>query len=402
MEKRQLALFQKFQKETWILIFGCLLYFFFCWILFSMTVDPMYGVQKPPAIAADSNAYFVSAGLNGGNESDGVDQGSLLNLGGSSLGPVAVAIVCRTPFGVACFNCILFLIVLWWAGTIPGVRREYFAVMMALIPQMVPTLMTLNKEMLGIAGLVAFAAYLYGGSEGGKNRRSRRGSKWLLFAAFLFSMFARWEQVLIPLWYLAAESRISPVRGRPGRAIAALLAVCSVGWFAVVHIVHLNLGGFLVGVSGGGGVLTRLYTIQENGGYFLVALPKVIMNIAGRWVTPGYFLGPYWEEDFGNSWQNAYIGELTSLCMLGFLAFALLRGRFRLSHPLIHLTSIYFICTAVNPFVQPRYIYPAYALLLMELSRRKEDSEQVAPFWTPPALAPSYKMMQGRAPARVE
>ncbi len=352
----------------WLLTFCCLIYFAFCWAIFTVTVEPQYGSLKPPSIEADSSNYFGMAGLGG---DDTLNEGSLVAFGGSSLGPVTTALIFRTRFGVACFNCALFLLTVWWAGRIPGVRREVFALLMAIEPQTLPTLMTLNKEIFAIAGLISFAAYLY---PLGKTR-SGRASKWFLLATFILSMFARWEQVLVIGWYLAVESRWSPVRKKPGKGIVALLIFCSLSWAAAVHVVHINLAGFIEQAQGG--LISRLYAIQADGGYFLVALPKILMNIAGRWTNPTYFLGDYWETDFEGVWQNAYIGILSSLVMLVILGITILRDRFRFGRPLIYFTAIYFICTALNPFIQHRYIYPAYALIVLELARRNESLETV-------------------------
>ena len=379
----------------WVLTVCCVIYFAFCWGIFTVTVEPQYGSMRPPSIEADSSNYFGLAGL--GDEGS-VNQGSLVNFGGSSLGPVITALIFRNRFGVAWFNCALFLLVIWWAGRIPGVRREVFAVLMMIEPQLLPTLMTLNKEIFAIAGLMSFAAYLYPVTK----TRSGRASKWFLLATFVLSMFARWEQVLVIGWYLIAESKRSPIRNKPAKGIVALLLVCSFAWAAAVHIVHVNLAGFIEQAQGG--VISRLYAIQADGGFFLVALPKILMNIAGRWTSPLYFLGDYWDTDFDGVWQNAYIGILSSLVMLVVVAITIVRDRFRLARPLIYFTATYFVCTALNPFIQHRYIYPAYALIALELARRSELLEPVPAnvLQRLPALPSKYRWLIARGIQRYQ
>jgi hypothetical protein len=332
--------------------------------------------------------YFARAGLLDPNSPGAVDT-DLVSFGGSALGPVTMALIGRNVFGVALINGFLFLLITWWAGMIPGVRREVFLILMAVEPQLLPTLMTLNKEILALSGLVSFAAYIYSRQA----NAGQKGNKTLLFAGLIFSALARWEQALVPLWYLVIESQRSPVRGKPWRATALLLLLCSIGWTLGVTVLHLDLGGFIVAVEGGGTV-AKLYAIQAKGGFFLVALPRIIMNLAGRWVIPTYFLSGYWTEDFNGNLQNQFIGILSSLCMLIVVGYTIVRGRFRLGRPLIHLTLIYFIYTSINPFIQPRYIYPGYVLLAMELSRRKEALEPVKPIKGLPPLAPSYRALQ--------
>ena len=382
-------LFEIRSRKSWLIIFGLFVYFAFCWATYTATVEPLYGDQNPDTISADSAAYFQLAGMQDPSGEGSVDKGSLVSLGGSSLGPVAIAVIFRGAFGVACFNCVLFLVVIWWASKIPGVRGDWFALIMVVNPQTIPTLMTLNKEILAIAGMVAFSRYLYsrGASTGSKSSKS------MLFLGIVFSILGRWQQVIIVFWYLAAESRWSPVRGKARWSLVTLLLALSIGYAAVVHILHINLQGFLIQTAGGG-TIVRLNHIQDMGGYFLIAPLKILMNIAGRFVTPAYFLHDYWLENFGNSLQNRYIGILASLDMLITIFLLLAMDRLRASRPMIRLAFVYFICTAVNPFVQPRYMYPGFALLALELSRRRSSLEAVQPLPAPPPLPPSYRTEQ--------
>ena len=266
--------------RNWLLILSFCFYLAVSWVLYSITVDPMYGMMSPPTIGADSGTYFQMAGLSEAANNSAVDQSSLVNLGGSSLGPVAVALVFRTTFGVACFNVALLLLTIWWAGLIPGVSRELFAFLVAIDLQTIPTLMTLNKEVLAIAGMVAFCVYVYKRRDGS----SRLVSRTFLMMAVVLSILARWEQIAILFWYIALQWRRSPLRMRPRTAVVALLLCCSLGYAAAVHVLHVNLEGF-VKQAEGGGTISLLYKIQERGGYFLVAAPKILMNMLGQ---PGY------------------------------------------------------------------------------------------------------------------
>ena len=381
------GLFVSRPVRIWGLVFLLCMYLVFCWAMYTVAVEPLYEVMNPPAIGADPGAYFEAAE---DLTKPKTSSATRLSLGGSTLGPGLVGLVFRTPFGVALFNCVLFAICVWWAGRIPGLNRLRLSILMVIEPQMLPTLMTLNKEMLAIAGLVSFGAYIYSGQNEGK----RRGSVFYLIVALILSFMGRWQQMLILFWFLAAESRRSPFRGKPWRSIVALLMFISIGWVTALKVLHIDLGGFVATVEGSGGMAARLYAVQAKGGFFLIALPKIVMYLAGRWVTPAYFLHDYWFEDWYNNWQNQYIGILSSLFMVLMLAYFFIRGRFRMHRPLIYLATIYFICTATNPFIQPRYIYPAYVLLAMELSRRQDVLEPVKPLWKPPAMPPSYRAAQ--------
>ena len=231
---RPKTLFDSHPARKWGLVFLLCMYLVFCWGLYTVTVEPLYEAANPPTIGADPGSYFEAAKDLSMPQTSSATR---LSLGGSTLGPGLVGLVFRTPFGVAWFNCALFAATVWWAGRVPGLNRVHFSMLMAIEPQMVPTLMTLNKEMMAIAGLASFCAYIYGGQEHGK----RRGSMFYLVAALILSFMGRWQQILILFWYLAMESRRSPFMGKPWKSLVALLMFISIGWVTALKLLHIDL-----------------------------------------------------------------------------------------------------------------------------------------------------------------
>jgi hypothetical protein len=375
-------LFPRKPVSSWLVIATLCVYLALCWLAYTAFVEPLFG-NDDYFIAADSGTYFEAA------REESAETGgyaSQVNLGGSTLGPVIVAKIFRTQLGVAIFNCVLFAICIQASASIPGVKRRTFALLLMANALTLPSLMTLNKEILALAGVVLFAKYLY----------SERKSLWLLGAVFVFSTMARWQQTFFILIYMGLESRFSPFRGKPKRAIAAVLGSISIAWaliasrFPTLLAAYMALAGLI-----NQGTLARLNAIQAKGGFFVVVWPKILMNIGGRLLGTSYILHDWIHEDFHNL-QNSVIGNLHSLVFLALMAFMLIRGRFRLKRPLVFFALIYMIFTAASPFIQNRYEYPAYVLLALEMSRRKESLEPTEPLPRPPALPPSYRIYAGQ------
>ena len=76
---------------------------------------------------------------------------------------------------------------------------------MMINPFLMAALITLNKEIFALAGIVVFIRYTC----------ARKFRLWWLGLALVLSLFARWQQMAVILIYVLLESRISPVRGRP-------------------------------------------------------------------------------------------------------------------------------------------------------------------------------------------
>ncbi len=362
-------LFRRRAVGTWVVVGVFCLYLLGCWFLFFYAVDPVADFSFQPTVEADSPAYWTMSGVSDAHLGEFSDDQTYLALG-NSLGPVLLAKLFRTRAMIGIFDCLLLLVVFRSAGHIPGVRRELFAVLILLNALTMPSLVTLNKEILAFAGLVFFARYIYA-----KTYRIP-----LLFWSLLFSGLARWEQIVILLTYLALENRLSPVRGRHGRGVFLVVAVITVAYPIALHSSRVDLSAFLAQVEGAG-VILRLDTLQGQFGFPLVVFPKILMNVLGRLVTPTYFLTDFWSGDFSDL-QNQFFQHAHVISFGGLLLVAFLRNRLRLARPLPYLLLLYFVFTSVNPFIQPRYQYPAYGLLCLEMSRRSSALEPVKKRWT--------------------
>jgi hypothetical protein len=357
-----LGLFRARPVGSWVAIGALLVYLVLCWGAFFAFVQG----APPLHIEADSTTYFVVAGI---VPSTDVSDDQLVTFGGNLLGPVLLATILRDPFVVVIFNCFLFAAMINIAGLIPGVQRRFFFLLMALNAQTLVSIATLNKEILASLGLVAFVA----------SRLGDRHRKLLLTVAFVFSLMARWEQVAILLLYLFLESRRSPFRHRHKTSLLFVIGLLSVVYTVAVRLSSADVQSFLVQAEGAG-ILTRLNSIQSSFGFSIVLLPKALMNLFNRLLTPWYFftdtyIDPYFDYDFYDL-QNQIVIHLQSVAMAVVFIAAAWKRRLSLSQPIPFLVALYIVCTAVSPFIQPRYQYPIYPLLCIQLLCTQQSADK--------------------------
>jgi hypothetical protein len=189
---------------------------------------------------------------------------------------------------------------------------------------------------------------------------------WLALALTL-SLFARWQQVLVMLLYVLYESKISPLRGRPRRGIAVTVLGFTVAYGLIYRLAPFFFAALLAQAEAGHTILI-LDNIQAYFGFPLVAIPKIMMNCMGHFLSPGYFLNSYPHEDFTN-WRDQIFMQMHTFFLSALLAGMLFGRKLRLKHAPVYLLVLYLLMTAVNPMVQPRYEYAAYVLLCLEASR---------------------------------
>jgi hypothetical protein len=299
-------------------------------------------------IGADSTIYLAVADA----IRDGSSTVALLAFSSNLVGPVAIALALKYAALIALFNYFLFLLSIRSARAL-GFNFCLFALLLALDPETLPSVVTLNKEVLGMFGFVLLIRYEY----------SERHSKLLLLLSLFFGMMARWEQVAISIMFVILRRGI--FRRHPWLSLLLVAVGISIGW--PFMLAHMDLSGF-TDQAAGAGLILRLNNIQAHGGYLLVLIPKMLLETFGYVTTPWYFLGAFWNEDF-TDWQNQFFINLHSVAMLFMCGWFVLRKKVDVKQPIPFLVLLYLIVTTTNTFVMPRYGYPAYALLAMEAAR---------------------------------
>jgi hypothetical protein len=349
------SLFAPRPIRVWLVIGLFVVYLIASYFVFFEAVAPVANFRLQPIIQADSSSYWEASGVRTTNFADrqwaGADASSNL------FGPVLEAEVLRTDLNVALFNCFLFIFCLSILRSMPQFDRGTFLLLMLMNPFLILSLITLNKEIFALSGIVVFLRY---------TEAKRFRAAWLALALVL-SLFARWQQVLVLLLFLTYESKLSPLRGRRRWGVAVTVLGFTVGYGLVYHLVPFFFAALLAQAEGGHTIVV-LDNIQANFGFPLVAIPKIMMNCLGRFITPVYFLHDYFLGDFTN-WIDQIIMPMHTLLLSMLLVVMAFTRKLRLRHAPVYLLVLYLLMTAVNPMVQPRYEYAAYVLICMEASR---------------------------------
>jgi hypothetical protein len=341
--------------RVWLVIGLFIIYLIVCFGILFGAVAPVANFRIQPAVAADAGAYWEASGVRTINFANQENEGA--NATGNLFGPVVEAEILRTDLNVALFNCALFLVCLWLLHGMPEFDRATFLMLMMANPFLIASLITLNKEIFALAGIVFFIRYT--------SAKSFRTP--LLLSALFISLMARWQQTFVMILFVVFQSRLSPVRKRPWYAVSLTLLMFTVGYGLVYRLVPSFFAALLAQAEGGHTIVI-LDSIQAKFGFPLVVIPKILMNVLGRFITPAYFFHDYWMEDFTN-WRDQIFLVLHTFLTTFLLLFLFFTRRLRIQHAPVLLLFYYLMMTAINPMVQPRYEYAAYVLLCLEASR---------------------------------
>lgn len=342
--------------RVWLVLGLFVVYLIASYFVFFEAISPVANFHITPNLAADAAAYWNASGVRTTNFAEQKESGP--DASSNLLGPVLEAEVFHTDLNVALFNTFLFIACIAILGDLPQFDRATFLLLMMANPFLVEAMITLNKEIFALAGIVLFIRYAYA---------KRFRFLWLTLA-LVISTFARWQQALVMLLYVAFESRISPLRGRRRWGVAVTLLGFTIGYALIYRLVPWFFAALLAQAEAGR-TIVLLDNIQANFGFPLVAIPKIMMNCMGHFITPGYFLhGGYFAEDFSD-WLNTIVMPIHTLLLTVLLVGLFLARKLTLRHTPVYLLVFYLLMTAVNPMIQPRYEYAAYVLLCLEASR---------------------------------
>lgn len=340
--------------NKWIFLYLLLFYIIFCFVIFFIYVKPSLDGQDNLRIGADSSTYFEAAeSIDSGNVIS--SSPALISFQGQYLGPVLVASICRTTLNIAFFNTFLFIIGLWYASRLPGLRIGLFLFLITINPITTVSILTLNKEILAYLSVILFVRYIH----------STKRTKAMLTVILLISIAARWEQAAIILLFLTVEHRWSPLKRRRWTAIFIMIGCITIVWPLLVSSGVIQLASLLTTAKEAQSQsLPWLNKIQDSYGFPVVLIPKIVGNMFGiPWKIAINLLHTYSFIDI----QDQLVSPLQNLLMLLIFIVAMLKGKLRLQSGAIYWMWLYLIMTAAGPIFQPRYEYPVYVLLCLEI-----------------------------------
>lgn len=187
----------------------------------------------------------------------------------------------------------------------------------------------------------------------------------MLTVILLISIAARWEQAAIILLFLTVEHRWSPLKRRRWTAIFIMIGCITIVWPLLVSSGVIQLASLLTTAKEAQSQsLPWLNKIQDSYGFPVVLIPKIVGNMFGiPWKIAINLLHTYSFIDI----QDQLVSPLQNLLMLLVFIVAMLKGKLRLQSGAIYWMWLYLIMTAAGPIFQPRYEYPVYVLLCLEI-----------------------------------
>lgn len=351
------SLFISRPVSVWLIIGALIVFVLLSLFLFFDAIAPAADFGFQPYVQADSAAYWELSGVRPNAFEIQQQNSSGVEVGNNTWGPVSQARLFRSDIGIMLSNLAMLFILLWVVGTMKEFDRGFFTLLLLLNPLLFSSIVTLNKEIFAITGMIVFVRYM--------TAKKHRGV--LLMLSLLISFAARWQQMAVMLLLAFFESRVSPFRKKPLAGVLFTILLFTAGYTAVYQLVPNLIAGLLAQAEAGH-TIRILDNIQGHFGFPLVVIPKILLNVMGRFVTPAYFLKDYWSADFSN-WHDQIFLEVQELLTTVLLVILLFKGKLKLKDPPVYLLALYFILTAVNPMEQPRYEYPAYVLLCLQASR---------------------------------
>lgn len=346
--------------RIWLYLALLLCCIMICFFLFFAVEQPIRDGNSSFRLGADSDTYYAVADLLRNGSSNDL---ALLSFSGNLLGPIAMAMLFKSPLFIMMANLAIFLLSIQLCAPVNGLNRTLLGLLLALNATTIVSIVTLNKEIFALASALLFSRFIY----------SKTHRVLILSLSLLLGLAARWQQPAIILMFLFFWRPGCAFRKRPWLAVSLVIGGITLAYPYAVQRFSADLA-FAIAQAQTGRLIVILNALQAHYAYPLAVIPKALMSLFNPWLTPNYFLANYWENDF-HDLANQFVIHLQTMAMLIAFIFVAHRGRLRLGRPIPFFIVLYLSVTSANTFIQPRYQYPVYVLLCFELARQTKREE---------------------------
>jgi hypothetical protein len=325
-------------------------------LLFAIVAKPSLMGESPLRIGADSLTYIELA-----NRFDVFT--SLIVVDGNYLGPVLLLRILDFNHSlILALNYSLFLLALYIVLKNYRFSHALFLILLLLNPMLLPSLLTINKEILGMFTVTLFAWYLNG-----------RRHPLALIAIVAVSLLVRWEQALAIITFSFLVSRFNPFREHRKVTLAILIGVITIAYPVFYSGFVLEYGKSsqeLIAASTRDPLLSLLNDLQNHFLFPLALVPKMLSNLFGPIPGIQFFRHSLSWFDFNDIFGTFVVpGHQLSILVVSLLLF--IRGALRPRNwtENTYFIVFYVIFFSVIPVIQARYIFPVYMLLCLEAAR---------------------------------
>jgi hypothetical protein len=335
---------------------GLLAYLAVALVVFALLVRPFLEGTSQLRMAADSGVYVALAAL-------AFDPRQLISIGANYLGPFLILRVANSNnLVVALINCALFLLSYRVLVRTFDLDRRKFVALLCINPMLGFSLLSVNKEILGFASAAFMACYLVS------------GRKWQLATALFLSVLTRWQMTLALLVLMLVRSRLNPFVRYRAVTLALMVGLVSILYPSVLRAVlapgleNQFIASQLTSTAGLTGLLAG---IQDHYGYFLVLIPKLVLNYFGNLFRLFDFV--FWPDriDYSDVYNNIVVlGH--QLCMVLVFFLALRKRKLSLASENGYFLAVYSVVFAISVLISYRYFFPVYLLVCIELGRQPD------------------------------
>lgn len=232
------------------------------------------------------------------------------------------------------------------------VRRTLFAIALVASPMLFSSLILINKEIFAIASIAMFLAFV----------RSRKLTYLLL--ALLVSLLARWQLTFFEVVAFAIMRLEFLKIARPLALVALVLCLTGLSSFFSNELALVEEKSRLgIEAYEGSGLFTALLDLQQEYGYALVAIPKLLHLAFGMVLRFDRLL------DFSDFYNNVIIfSQVAAFACL--TVYLVTKRRAKLQFDLFYLGIIYMLIFSVSPIYAPRYFFPVYFIFALLAAAR--------------------------------
>lgn len=334
--------------RSWVISALLICYVLVSLFLFYRWVNPSLDGRTDQHIAADSVLYMYFAdAIREGNVTPLI-AANLYYFPNTSWVPVAIALALKSTVAIVVANYALFFLSLLVLKKTFSFSAGEFLALLILNATTTISLLSVNKEIVDLFTVSLFLfAYV----------KRKRG---LLLLALLFALLNRFEVCIVMIVFLAAQSRLNPLRRRRLLTLVALI----MGLTVMLPLFASSTLAQRFEEAENGGIVAFLDSLEMHYLYGLAVIPKIAENLFGELVN----FSKWAIYDFDDL-ANSYILFLNNLSSAVVVFLLIAKRAFTLRSDLIYFAMIGCIFMAVSLVIQPRYFYFVYIVLCLQAAQ---------------------------------
>jgi hypothetical protein len=358
--------YKRFFEHSTLFLYTAIIFIFFVEYM-----DPFLENKSFLRWGADSLIYLNIAKF--GADSSMEESSSFIN----TIGPVLIAkLLNNNNLAITVFNYLLFLLSVFLLSSIENVNKIRLRLLIIANPMMLVSIASISKEIIGFTIISIFLYLLYQETDKDKVLQKR-------WAAIIFigSFLVRWQMAFIIGIFFLCKNVFTGSRFTKCRSFSILLLIL---FLSITYPIFRSAG--LTGEAEAWSVTERgpslgtiyiLNDLQNNYMYFLSFIPKILMNLVLIDSTiPDRIAEGATEYGYIDVYNLYIVPFHTIMTVITLFIIVLKQRKLMLDKNSHYLYIIYSLIIALSPFIQPRYFFPAYAILCLEASLKNQVSSE--------------------------